>query len=205
MVAHAENMKTLCGTPLYVAPELVMESLYQQHKINSTGYSQAIDYWSAGVLLYQMLSCQLPFNAADYVELFKLIKDGVYHFEYAHACAFARFVRLVRLVRWCVWCVCVVVVVLVYGAVTNPGSRSSSFHCFSFTDPHIHKPSPLSVSVSHALCLSLDLLNITLSDEEWCEISDEAKDLVRKLLAIDPALRLTATQALQHPWLVRIA
>lgn len=35
----------------------------------------------------------------------------------------------------------------------------------------------------------------------WEEVSEQAKDFINKLLTIDPAQRLTAKQALQHPWL----
>jgi len=35
----------------------------------------------------------------------------------------------------------------------------------------------------------------------WAGVSDSAKDLIRKLLNVDPKKRLTATQALEHPWL----
>jgi calcium/calmodulin-dependent protein kinase I len=37
--------------------------------------------------------------------------------------------------------------------------------------------------------------------EGWDVISESAKDLIRKLLVKDPKKRLTAEQALQHPWL----
>eukprot|EP01134_Creolimax_fragrantissima_P000625 CFRG0625T1 len=36
----------------------------------------------------------------------------------------------------------------------------------------------------------------------WDSVSEEAKDLVSKLLAADPTERLTASQAITHPWLV---
>ena len=36
----------------------------------------------------------------------------------------------------------------------------------------------------------------------WDDISDSAKDLVRKLLQVDPKKRLTAAEALRHPWLI---
>jgi calcium-dependent protein kinase len=36
---------------------------------------------------------------------------------------------------------------------------------------------------------------------EWDEVSDEAKDLVRQLLNKDPEARISARQALEHPWL----
>lgn len=35
----------------------------------------------------------------------------------------------------------------------------------------------------------------------WDNISDEAKDLVKKMLTHDQNDRLTAREALQHPWL----
>ena len=38
-------------------------------------------------------------------------------------------------------------------------------------------------------------------DPYWSEISDSAKDLVRKLLTVDPRQRYTAAQVLQHPWI----
>jgi len=40
-------------------------------------------------------------------------------------------------------------------------------------------------------------------DEHWSGVSEEAKDLVRKLLVIDPTRRLAVDQALSHPWLRR--
>jgi len=38
-------------------------------------------------------------------------------------------------------------------------------------------------------------------DPFWTEISKEAKDLVRKLLTVDPVKRYTADQVLSHPWI----
>jgi calcium-dependent protein kinase len=40
-----------------------------------------------------------------------------------------------------------------------------------------------------------------MDDEQWGHVSDEAKDLVCKLLVLDPVKRLSATQVLEHPWL----
>ncbi len=40
----------------------------------------------------------------------------------------------------------------------------------------------------------------TMSSSFWQSISDEAKDLVRSLLCIDPKERITAEQALKHSW-----
>lgn len=37
----------------------------------------------------------------------------------------------------------------------------------------------------------------------WAHVSEEAKDLIRGMLERDPGKRLTATQALQHPWVTQ--
>ena len=37
--------------------------------------------------------------------------------------------------------------------------------------------------------------------EPWNDVSDKAKDLIRKLLCVDPEERLSATYALKHPWI----
>ena len=36
----------------------------------------------------------------------------------------------------------------------------------------------------------------------WCQISNEAKDLVKRMLHIDPTRRPTAANILKHPWIV---
>jgi len=35
----------------------------------------------------------------------------------------------------------------------------------------------------------------------WSSVSDEAKDLVRKMLIVDPAKRWSASECLKHPWI----
>lgn len=43
----------------------------------------------------------------------------------------------------------------------------------------------------------------TFDNRYWKDISEEAKDLIRNLLVVDPAKRITAEQALAHPWIAK--
>ena len=63
---------TVCGTPTYVAPEILEE----------TGYGLKVDMWAAGVISYIMLCGFPPFRSAkkDQDELFDLIMEGDYEF-----------------------------------------------------------------------------------------------------------------------------
>jgi serine/threonine protein kinase len=110
MVSGKDMMKTACGTPGYVAPEVL------QNKGYSSG---AVDLWSAGVILYILLCGFPPFYEEELPALFDQILKGRYDF-----------------------------------------------------------PSPW-----------------------WDNISGEAKDLVRRMLTVDPKKRATAKDVLAHPWI----
>lgn len=40
-----------------------------------------------------------------------------------------------------------------------------------------------------------------LENDPWPQISESAKDLLRKLLTVDPEERISAKDALEHPWI----
>ncbi|KAL6260206.1 hypothetical protein P5V15_007741 [Pogonomyrmex californicus] len=65
-------MKTYCGTPMYVAPEIV--TTYGRNS-----YTNQVDVWSLGVILYVCLSGIFPFQIND-VTLEEQIKSGRYEF-----------------------------------------------------------------------------------------------------------------------------
>ncbi|KAK4752823.1 hypothetical protein SAY87_021621 [Trapa incisa] len=100
--------KDIVGSAYYVAPEVL-----------NRNYGKEIDVWSAGVILYILLSGSPPFRADTDKEIFNEISVG----------------------------------------------------------------------------------KIDLESPPWPSVSPSAKDLVRKMLTRDPRRRITAAQALEHPWL----
>lgn len=52
-----ERLFELCGTPGYLAPELLRASMYE----NAAGYRQEVDIWACGVIMYTLLVGFPPF------------------------------------------------------------------------------------------------------------------------------------------------
>eukprot|EP01028_Stygiella_incarcerata_P008039 TRINITY_DN3398_c0_g1_i1.p1 TRINITY_DN3398_c0_g1~~TRINITY_DN3398_c0_g1_i1.p1 ORF type:complete len:325 (+),score=89.71 TRINITY_DN3398_c0_g1_i1:147-1121(+) len=102
-------MKTACGTPSYVAPEVLLDK----------GYDEKVDMWSIGVVLYILLCGFPPFYSEHTPDLFDQIIQGEY----------------------------------------------------SFPDPY------------------------------WTHISASAKDIISRMLVVDPRGRLSPRDALAHPWI----
>jgi serine/threonine protein kinase len=107
-----------CGTMMYLAPEMIINSRAQQNFRTPEGYDLKVDVWATGVILYIMLCGFPPYYDEDNSTMFEDI-------------------------------------------INLPPSF----------------PSP-----------------------EWDAISTQGKDFVKLLLEKNPSKRLSARQALQHPW-----
>lgn len=61
---------TLCGTPEYIAPEVLMNK----------GHGKPVDWWALGILIFEMLSGSPPFVDADPMAIYQQILAGRIHF-----------------------------------------------------------------------------------------------------------------------------
>lgn len=66
-IIRGEKLKERCGTPAYIAPEIIQGIPYDGTKA---------DIWSAGVVLYAMIYGNFPFRADNVEELETLIITG---------------------------------------------------------------------------------------------------------------------------------
>ncbi|XP_010522001.1 PREDICTED: CBL-interacting serine/threonine-protein kinase 11 [Tarenaya hassleriana] len=62
-------LHTLCGTPAYVAPEILSKKGYEGTKV---------DVWSCGVILFVLAAGYLPFNDPNLMNMYKKIYKGEY-------------------------------------------------------------------------------------------------------------------------------
>ena len=118
-----EGCYAICGTPMYLAPEIIRPILRKGNLQNHVRLGTQVDLWSCGVVLYMLLSGYPPFQTKGNASIIELLKD-------------------------------------------------------------------------------IDNVAYDFSDPVWECVSDDAMSMVEGLLEADPAKRLTAEEALRHPWML---
>lgn len=65
-----QHRQTLCGTPSFIAPEIIQAC--------NEGHSYEVDIWSLGAILYTLLVGQAPFDCENIKSTYQRIKSGRY-------------------------------------------------------------------------------------------------------------------------------
>jgi serine/threonine protein kinase len=71
-MAPNQVAKSFCGTAEYLAPEILTQ----------TGHNKSVDWWTFGILLYEMITGRPPFMHSNQNKLSNLIKQGVVIFPH---------------------------------------------------------------------------------------------------------------------------
>jgi len=114
LLEEGEELTELCGTPGYLAPEVLAHSMYE----NVAGYGKEVDMWACGVIMYTLLCGAPPFWHRRQMMMLRAIMAADY----------------------------------------------------------------------------------TFNTPEWDDISEHPKSLIKQLLVVNPAERLTARECLKHPF-----
>ena len=66
-IEEEKERKTVCGTPIYLAPEIIKEK----------GHDEKVDIWCIGVLLFELMTGSIPFQGKDIESL----KNNILHLK----------------------------------------------------------------------------------------------------------------------------
>jgi CRP-like cAMP-binding protein len=67
---------TTCGTPDYFAPELIA----------SKGHTEAVDWWTLGILNFELLGGHPPFESASPMQIYQKVTKGINKVQFPKAC-----------------------------------------------------------------------------------------------------------------------